>query len=165
MTSDAVVSRNEDNIRSQNSRVYAYVRFYNKTQRKVDVIWINYEGIGVKYKTLEPNEYFDATTFVTHPWIFRDSATREKLVAIAPAITCQEVFFAKPWWEHRGQSDPENRGRIERVPVFIRYPLLTLRKASLLAVRRSLANPKDACRLDLPKILQKDIAEWSDDVR
>ncbi|KAK2712015.1 hypothetical protein QYM36_010894 [Artemia franciscana] len=116
-------------------------------------------------KTLEPNEYFDATTFVTHPWIFRDSATREKLVAIAPAITCQEVFFAKPWWEHRGQSDPENRGRIERVPVFIRYPLLTLRKASLLAVRRSLANPKDACRLDLPKILQKDIAEWSDDVR
>lgn len=46
-------------IRSRPSRGLSFVRFMNITQRKVDVIWINYEGARVRYKTLEPQEFVD----------------------------------------------------------------------------------------------------------
>lgn len=52
--------QNEDGvIRSQQSRGLSFVRFCNATERKVDVIWINYEGARVRYKTLEPKEFVD----------------------------------------------------------------------------------------------------------
>ena len=42
---------------------------------------MNYEGARVKYKTLEPEEFFDVNTFVAHPWLFQDAMTHERLNA------------------------------------------------------------------------------------
>lgn len=98
------MTRNEGNqgggvreiIRSQPSRGLSFVRFCNATQRKVEVIWMNYEGARVKYKTLEPDEFFDVNTYVAHPWLFQDAVTHERLNA-----NSKHVFEPKPWYEVR----------------------------------------------------------------
>jgi von Hippel-Lindau disease tumor supressor len=41
----------------------------------VNILWLNYEGERVRYKTLQPNQFVDVNTFVGHPWIFRDADT------------------------------------------------------------------------------------------
>ncbi len=72
--------------------VQSFVRFVNRTIRQVDVVWLNYEGIGVHYRSLTPNQWVDVNTYVGHPWIFRDSETGDKLV-----VQLQEVFEPPHW--------------------------------------------------------------------
>jgi von Hippel-Lindau disease tumor supressor len=66
--------------KSKKSVVCSFVRFRNRTQRGVDIIWLNYEGARVKYKTLYAYEFVDVNTYVGHPWIFLDVETGERLV-------------------------------------------------------------------------------------
>ena len=75
MSSDAPEEVSQKKIKSGKARVMSFIRFFNRTMKKVDVIWINYEGQCVKYRTLEVEEYVDVNTFVGHPWVFRDSIT------------------------------------------------------------------------------------------
>ena len=71
-------SSGEVKLRSEPSRTHSYVRFCNRTLRRADVIWFNYEGQGVKYKTLLPTQTVDVNTFVGHPWMFRDHDTGDR---------------------------------------------------------------------------------------
>ena len=68
-------------------QIHSFVRFVNLTVRKVDIVWLNYEGARVRYKTLKPEQFVDVNTFVGHPWIFRDADTGDKLM-----VQLQEVF-------------------------------------------------------------------------
>lgn len=81
-------------IKSQPSRALSFIRFKNVTQRIVDVIWINYEGARVKYKTLQPEEFFDVNTYVAHPWIFLDALSHERLNA-----NSRHLYEPGPWYE------------------------------------------------------------------
>lgn len=45
-------------LRSKASNKHAYIRFMNMTRRKVDVIWINYEGVRVKYKVANISHFW-----------------------------------------------------------------------------------------------------------
>lgn len=72
-------NNSNNDVKSSQSRVHAFARFYNKTQRTVNVIWINYQGTRVRYKTLQKGEWIDVNTFVGHPWVFHDAITGDKL--------------------------------------------------------------------------------------
>ena len=69
-----------DTIRSGPSENHSYVRFYNLSDRFADVIWFNYQGQGVKYKTLPPTQFIDVNTYQGHTWMFRDHNTGDKYV-------------------------------------------------------------------------------------
>ena len=77
--------------------MYSFVRFVNRTERSIDVVWLNYEGIGVHYCTLKPGHCIDVNTFVGHPWIFRDSQTGDKLM-----VNSKEVYEPVGWGPQDG---------------------------------------------------------------
>lgn len=144
----------DSDLKSKQSLHKSFVRFINNTDRLVDVIWINFEGQHVKYKTLPPSAFFDCNTYVTHPWLFFDSETRDKLV-----VKCKEVFLPEPWYvqyEHlQGEDIPR---KPDRTLVYITIPVYTLRERSLQVVRNNLSQPEDAFKLELPSTLQRELA-------
>ena len=91
-------------LKSDPSMVHSFVRFLNCTLRRVDVVWLNYEGIGIRYRTLAPNQWVDVNTFVGHPWIFRDSITGDKLV-----VQLKEVFEPPSWRDVDENTLPQRK--------------------------------------------------------
>lgn len=141
-------------LKSEHSVYESYVRFINNSDRKVDVIWINFEGLHVKYKTLPPGAFFDVNTYATHPWVFLDSETQDRLV-----VKCKEVFLPEPWdVRHQHLRREEFPPRPERTLVYITIPLYTLRQRSLQIVRDTLSQPDDAFKLEIPNSLQRELA-------
>jgi von Hippel-Lindau disease tumor supressor len=142
------------NVRSEHSLHKSFVRFINKSNRTVDVIWINFEGRLVKYNTLQPGVFLDMNTYATHPWIFLDSETQDRLV-----VESKEVFLPEPWYvQYRHLRREELPPTPERTPVYITIPVYTLRERSLQIVRDNLLQPDDAFKLELPNSLQRDLA-------
>ncbi|OXA58667.1 von Hippel-Lindau disease tumor suppressor [Folsomia candida] len=137
-----------DNKPSKASRRPSYIRFKNTTERKVDVIWINYDGVRVKYKTLQPKEFFDVTSFVSHPWIFRDSDNHTKLICSSREIfDCPEPVYVKV-----------NDGvRATRKLVNISLPLYSLHDCAMQAIQKMMKDPDDVYALEIPSSLQKEL--------
>ena len=80
-------------FKSKKSTVCSLIRFQNRTDRQVDIIWLNYEGARVKYRTLCANDFVDVNTFVGHPWIFIDAESGERLV-----VELKEVYEPTNGW-------------------------------------------------------------------
>lgn len=142
----------DSDLKSKHSWCKSFIRFINNTDRVVDVIWINFEGQHVKYKTLPPSAFIDCNTYVTHPWMFFDSETHDKLV-----VKSEEVFRPEPWYlqYQQGEDLPRKPGR---TLVYITIPVYTLRERSLQVVRNNLSQPEDAFKLELPSTLQRELA-------
>ena len=81
----------ENNVKSGPSRIESLLTFVNKTERTVDVIWLNHQGQPHRYKVLQPLQTVNVNTYVGHPWIFRDRFSGDAL-----AVESKEVFFPKP---------------------------------------------------------------------
>lgn len=140
-------------LRSIISRQQSYVRFVNRTQRSVHVLWVNYVGKFQLYKTLAPGAQSDINTYVTHPWVFRDAETGAVLL-----VNSVEVFYPKPVFpEGHALYGPVSPYRI---PVYISIPLYTLVERAAQVVGSCLKKPMLAYSLDIPKNLMSVIANW-----
>jgi len=138
------------NVKAKHSSKPSYIRFKNTTQRRVDVIWINYDGVKVKYKTLLPMEYFDVTSFVSHPWIFRDADNKMKLVCGKREIfDCPQPTYVKL----------KDGVRATRQVVNITLPLYSLRDYALRTVQKHIRQADDAYALAIPAHLQRELFE------
>ncbi|KAL5011793.1 hypothetical protein ScPMuIL_010344 [Solemya velum] len=148
MTGHVQNSREEEQmaLRSRSSNIYSFVRFVNRTLRKVDIIWLNYEGSRVKYKTLAQDQFVDVNTFVGHPWIFRDADTGDRLL-VKLCEVYQPVGFASA------------EGCLpQRKVINITIPVFTLKDRCLQVVKQLV--PRDQIsQLDLPACLISDIRE------
>jgi len=69
------------------------VTFISRTRRPFSVYWLDYHGNRVRYCQLGYAQQFNIRTYETHPWIFRDSETGDKLVTADGS----EVYMPKKW--------------------------------------------------------------------
>ena len=77
------LDRNKRPLRSINNRQPSYIRFFNTTQRHVQIYWLDSKGKPVLYSDLYSYEqWVDVNTFVTHPWIFVDEETGDRYIKI-----------------------------------------------------------------------------------
>ncbi len=47
----------------------ATVLFTNNSETDVDILWLNYDGDEVYYKTLNPGESYEQISYFSHPWV------------------------------------------------------------------------------------------------
>lgn len=149
---------NEAPLRSIVCNRESPVRFYNGTSRNVDVIWINYEGQGVKYRTLEPRKFLDVKTYVSHPWIFRDSSNYNKMVVcIGTNKTPETVFHPKPYIISDESKRKENAR--ERI-IIIKLPLYSLKERCFQILRDHNIRVKDLRSFHLPWSVNDEYYEY-----
>ncbi len=65
----------EGRVRSIDATVPTNVLFENRSQITVHTYWLDYEGKRVLYQEMLPGTSYMQQTYVTHPWIFVNSAT------------------------------------------------------------------------------------------
>ncbi|CAN8019182.1 von Hippel-Lindau disease tumor suppressor [Ixodes scapularis] len=131
------------------SLVPSFVRFVNRTGRRVDVIWLDYNGTRVKYKSLEPAQVFDVDTFVNHPWIFRDSLTHDRLV-----VRHREVFLPP----EPGRAGPGGERTRRIVPITL--PVYSLKENCFQEIRKRIAPPDAICKTEIPTALQQEFLQF-----
>ena len=144
-------------IRSINNIDSAFVQFQNKTNRKIDVLWINYAGGLKKYGSLQPYETLNVDTYKTHPWIFVDPTTGIKM-----KVGSGTVFYPL--------SNTEvirilrlNADQVIRIPIPIRLPVFSLLQITSQIVLSLLKNTSDIDNLQLPLVLKQEILKLNEE--
>lgn len=130
-------------LKSQHSRIRSYVSFRNCTDRALDVIWVGFSGQLVWYGTLNPADSKMMNTFATHPWIFRDPDTGERM-----HVHGRDVYMPRAF----------QRGQLNRYLVPIRFPLRSLRSNCLWRIS-TLVTDDQVLQLELPRCLIQDIQD------
>ncbi|KAJ8977971.1 hypothetical protein NQ317_008164 [Molorchus minor] len=138
------------------SRDRAYVRFFNKTNKTVEIIWLNFHGEKVRYKIIEKDDYVDVNTYKNHPWIALDVETKDRF-----QIDSKYVFMPKTTREYLqdrfpGREIPEEFER-GRVGVYVTVPVYSLKYRAMLEVRNHLQEPEFVDQLELPKSLAEEL--------
>lgn len=131
-------------LKSQHSRVRSYVLFRNCTDRMLDVIWVGYSGELVRYVTMNPTDCKMINTFATHPWIFRDPDTGERM-----HVQGRDVYMPQPY----------NQGQRNRYLVLIKFPMRSLRSNTLWRIAGLIAHNDHVQQLELPRCLVQDIED------
>ncbi|XP_014667296.1 PREDICTED: von Hippel-Lindau disease tumor suppressor-like [Priapulus caudatus] len=93
-----------------------------------------------KYLLL-PGQFLDVNTFTTHPWIFRDADSGDKLI-----VSLKEVYH----------PEAAKRYPPQRNVVSVTIPVFTLKERCLQIVRSHIST-EDTKFLELPKSLVEDI--------
>lgn len=144
-------------LRSRTNKELSLVRFQNLTQRKVEVIWMSFEGVRVRYKTLEPQDYFDVNTYVGHPWIFQDAKTHEYLL-----VNSKDIFEPTPWYQdylpelRAGRLQPKDI-KPKRSIVNITSPLYSLKYCAINVLMHCVSSYDRLAELKLPLQLLEEL--------
>lgn len=131
-------------VKSINSDHQAFLRFTNRTSRPVDVWWRDFDGRRRFYERMEAGAFYDINSYLTHPWEFTDSSTRERYV-----INNRFVFRAP---DHVGDM-------MYRTNWNITVAVRSLRDTTMLTLASLLPNPDAASQLDLPMVLTRELKE------
>ncbi|KAI8127432.1 Protein Vhl [Lucilia cuprina] len=140
-------------LAAQNSLEQTFVFFHNSTQRYVNLYWMDFNGRQDFFTMLKPGAGIKANTFVTHPWIFRDSQTGERM-----QVKHQDIF----WPQLYRVRDPQNR--CQWIPcrklITIHQPVRSLRYTSLWNYAKQIYGNQRVVleREDIPNILKRDLS-------
>lgn len=126
--------RYHNRLRSSDSRLRSFVVFINSSDRKIEIVWINFRTELILYRVLAPKERVPINTYKQHPWIFRDVETKEFM-----HVNHHEVFWPEP-----------HVPRTERTPIFIHFPIRSLKKISMCVINSMIENEDQFTLLGVP---------------
>jgi hypothetical protein len=85
-----------NHLRSLNNESATYIKFLNRTERKIHLFWLDYKGSLVRYGDIPPDRGVSMNTYVTHPWVARDAVTLYPMM-----LNGNQIFY--PQTERNGQ--------------------------------------------------------------
>uniref|UniRef100_A0A182KAB9 von Hippel-Lindau disease tumour suppressor beta domain-containing protein n=1 Tax=Anopheles christyi TaxID=43041 RepID=A0A182KAB9_9DIPT len=140
----------DPNLRSENSEIRSFLLFRNTTERAVDVYWVNYSSRFIHYTTLQAKAECMVNTYVTHPWVFKDKQSDERM-----HVRHQSVYLPEPWYTNFNSA-----GRLTRKEVNIHFPVRTLEENCLWRIVALLANKEEnsLLELEIPRVLKQELA-------
>ncbi|XP_060695746.1 von Hippel-Lindau-like protein [Hemiscyllium ocellatum] len=138
-------------LRSLHSDEATFVIFVNRTLRTARPWWINFEGVPRNYDDIPPGGALRMCTYRTHPWVFRDADTGDKLL-----IKNGEIYFPT-------STQYDEDGPIY-IPVHVTVPVYSLKNCCLQCIRKHVKS-EDYTKLELPKSLHTDLKSSPDLLR
>lgn len=144
------------------------VKFVNATSKNVEVIWLDFLGREDNFQNLSPDSTVSIRTYRKHPWIFRDSASKERLY-VKKLGGRSHFFEAGDFLKALSQSgkysdkyyDNLSADGVKIICVLIDKPVDTLRNLSLQTIRRSLRSRDDCFCLNAPSPIQFELYRLS----
>ena len=138
-------------MKSQSSTQVSYIIVINMTGFEVDVVWIDYEGRYVNYRSIPHRSRWSAKTYVTHPWIFFKTGTRDR-VNISSRSSISSVLFPEGYKEGEEES--------YRVFILIR-PVHSLKQLCFRTLYYALKlNKREAQELPLPRTVIQEFTDF-----
>jgi hypothetical protein len=68
------------------------VKFINQRNHRINIYWLDYQGIAQFYRSLAPGEWYVQQTFMTHPWWVSDENNRG-LAVLLPERNVDEAVI------------------------------------------------------------------------
>lgn len=130
-------------IRSLESKEPAIIDVRNRTQRKVEVLWINYDSRLVRYRTLDPGALYRIHTFKTHPWVFREYET-----GLLMHVNHRDILWPDA-------ATPERPAQA----VHIHFPLFSMKTVALWKVVENIQRISDIDQLELPSSILAELRQ------
>lgn len=135
-------------VRSIRASTKVFLKIFNLTNLDVNVIWLDYDGREQIYYTLtQSRRDISVDTFETHPWIFREKNSGNRLTAQPGAGGPVMIYLPKICIY---------RGGIARLPVWITYPFGSLKYRCFVAFKEWGLLPESLMGLELPPTLLDD---------
>lgn len=78
-------------VRSYDGKYPTQLTFFNSAGEDIEVLWVNYEGMGERYGYLRHGFEQLFTTFVSHPWCVRTKKKREIILIVWPTPTPRRI--------------------------------------------------------------------------
>lgn len=129
-----------------------YVRFVNRTEQVIDVIWVDYTGCFVRYTSLTSGQFIDVNTYKRHRWIAVDSETKDAL--LLNGVYRYEPEFPKTVRERMRAHCDQLPAKV-RILVNITVPMYSLYFRTLMTVRDRLQSEEDVDKLELSWIVKE----------
>lgn len=139
---------------ARHSSLRSCLLYINGTERMVGVFWMDYNGYQVHYRTLRPGIGMEVDTYLTHPWIFRDMTTGERM-----HVLHKDVYYPEMYRAHDNNNPYANHWVSCRRQLYIHYPLDSLRKRCLWTLAKYIDNKTIPAKklVELPYILRRDL--------